>query len=369
MTVMVASKIFRIVGPAILLLSVGMLAKNVLAGPPNQPRAGDVTKAQRTAAPVSGVDERAPFAGSGVIGGSGVVEPADRESKVGGQVPGRIAAILVKEGDVVAAGAVLAQLESASERAALAGAEADLAVARATLVRTARGMRTEDIEATSAESDAAHARAELSAGTLARTEQLAKGGAATVDELDRARRQASADERTARAAAARRDAAVRGGRAEDVVVARAQVEAAVARRDQARAALERLEIRAPIAGEVLQVKLRAGEYYSPGGDSLVVLGDTRTLRVRVDIDERDVAKAKLGAPAYVVASTFPGKKFRGRVVDVGHRMGRKNVRTDDPTERIDTKILEVVLELEEREGLFPGLRVAGYVDATGGKTL
>ena len=43
-------------------------------------------------------------------------------------------------------------------------------------------------------------------------------------------------------------------------------------------------------------------------------------------------------------------------------MGRKNVRTDDPTERIDTKILEVVLELDEREGLFPGLRVVGYVD-------
>lgn len=359
-------KIFTIALPLILVANAGLLAKNVLAGPTSQTRASDVTNAQRTAVPASGVDERAPFAGPGVIGGSGVVEPADRESKVGGQVPGRIAAIVVKEGDVVEAGAVLAQLESASERSALAAAEADLAVSRATLVRTARGLRIEDVDATSAESEAAHARAELSAGTLARTEQLAKGGAATPDELDRARRQASADERTARAAAARRDAAVHGGRTEDIVVARAQVEASIARRDQARAALERLEVRAPIAGQVLQVKLRAGEYYSPGGEALVVLGDTRTLRVRVDVDERDVAKAKIGAPAYVVASAYPGKKFRARVVDVGRRMGRKNVRTDDPTERIDTKILEVVLELDEREGLFPGLRVTGYVDAPRG---
>jgi HlyD family secretion protein len=38
----------------------------------------------------------------------------------------------------------------------------------------------------------------------------------------------------------------------------------------------------------------------------------------------------------------------GKVVEVARRMGRKNVRTDDPTERIDTKILEVVLELDDK---------------------
>ena len=45
-------------------------------------------------------------------------------------------------------------------------------------------------------------------------------------------------------------------------------------------------------------------------------------------------------------------------------MGRKNVRSDDPTERIDTKILEVVLELDEKDGLVPGLRVVAYVSTT-----
>jgi hypothetical protein len=42
-------------------------------------------------------------------------------------------------------------------------------------------------------------------------------------------------------------------------------------------------------------------------------------------------------------------------------MGRKNVRTDDPVERIDTKILEVEIELAQTEGLRPGLRVTGYI--------
>jgi HlyD family secretion protein len=43
-------------------------------------------------------------------------------------------------------------------------------------------------------------------------------------------------------------------------------------------------------------------------------------------------------------------------------MGRKNIRTDDPTERIDTKILEVVIALDPAEGLVPGLRVTSFVE-------
>ena len=42
-------------------------------------------------------------------------------------------------------------------------------------------------------------------------------------------------------------------------------------------------------------------------------------------------------------------------------MGRKNVRTDDPTERIDTKILETVIQLDGRDGLVPGQLVTGYI--------
>jgi multidrug resistance efflux pump len=141
------------------------------------------------------------------------------------------------------------------------------------------------------------------------------------------------------------------------------VAAAEARRDQAKSQVERLVVRAPIAGEVLQVKYRAGEYVAVGGasDPLAVMGDTRRLRVRMDVDERDVAKVHPGAHAVTTLVAFPGRKVPGHVVEIGRRMGRKNVRTDDPTERIDTKILEVVIELEELDGLVPGLRVVSYV--------
>jgi multidrug resistance efflux pump len=348
------------------------LYRTVTAGPANAARPSDVEAAAREIPIQGGAEEHAPFAPPGFVSGNGVVEPADRETKVAAQVPGRIAAIYVKERDTVDAGAPLVQLEDATEKAALDAADADVAVQSAILARTARGLRPEDVQALVDEAGAARARAEQSAEELARTERLTGSGALPEEALDRARRQAEADQRTFEAADAHRLAGIHGGRREDVVVAQAEVRAAIARREQARAALDRLTIRAPIAGTVLQVKYRIGEYYNVGAASgaavepLVVLGDLRALRVRLDVDERDIARVKLGAPGYATLSAYPGRRFAGKVVEVGLRMGRKNVRTDDPVERLDVKILEVVLQIDEHDGLVPGIRVTAYVESRAG---
>jgi multidrug resistance efflux pump len=344
--------------------------KTVTAGPANLARPGDrATAAREIAAKGGGTDDRDTLAPGGYVSGSGVVEPADRETRVAGSVPGRIARIHVKERQAVTAGTPLVELESATERAAVDAAEAEVAVQTAALARTARGLRAEDVEALVEEAGAAKARAGNSADILARDEKLAESGAVAQDELDRARRQAEADERTFRAADARRSSGLHGGRREDVSVAQAQLRGAMARRDQARAELERLTIRAPIDGTILQLKYRLGEYYNPASpagvavDPLVVLGDLRAIRVRVDVDERDIARVKLGAAGFVTLSAFPGRRFPGKVAEIGARMGRKNVRTDDPVERLDVKILEVVLRIDEPEGLVPGIRVTGYVES------
>lgn len=338
------------------------VVRSVLAGPQNAPNAKDVQTAARTLPAIGTGDERSPIIVTNDVAGDGIVEPADRETKVAGEVPGRIQRILVKEGDWVEAGAPIAELDDGVERAALAAAEGDLEAAKANLLRTARGMRKEDVDAIVADTEAAKARAQLSRDSLERTEKLAQGGAATPDELDKARRQADADERTFESQQAKREAALAGSRSEDIAQARAQVLAAAARRDEAQAQFDRMTIRAPIAGEILQLKFRAGEYYTPAGDPLVIMGDTRILRVRMDVDERDIGRVALGDEAFATAPGYPGRRFTGTVVEIGKRMGRKNVRTDDPIERIDTKILEVVFKLDDKQGLVPGLRVSGYIE-------
>jgi multidrug resistance efflux pump len=347
------------------LMLVGLLVRNLTAGPAYQPRAKDVAGARREVPPPRGTqDERAPLPeGAGLVGGAGIVEPAQREARLAGGAAGVVERVRAKEGDRVAEGDALVDLESSVEAAAVKSAQADLDSARAALTRALNGQRVEDRDAATADASAAKARAELLATVAARTEKLFKDGAVTQEELDRARLGASSDKASAAAAEARARAMVAGSRAEDVAVARAASAAAEARLAQAQATLDRRQIRAPYAGEILQVKVRAGEYYTPGSsEAPIVLGDTSRLRARMDVDERDIGKVRLGQPAYVVADAYPNEKIRGKVAEIGRRMGRKNVRTDDPTERLDTKILEVVLDLAGAERLVPGLRVTAFIE-------
>lgn len=359
---------FRVAAFFLLLGACGtQIVRNATAQPVTVPVEKDQQKATREAkSRVGGADVRdtLPANGQGLVAGNGVVEPADRETRVASQVSAVVAEVLVIEGQKVKKGDVLVQLEDGVERAALRSAEADLAGERANYTRVQRGVRVEDKESVVADAQAAKSRADLSASILSRTEQLAKTNAATPDELERARRQAQTDQAVFRSTDARMRAAEAGSRVEEVSFQRARLLAAEARLAQAQAQLDRLSIRAPIDAEVLQVKVRKGELYSQSSDPLVVLGDTTKLRVRMDVDERDIARVAVGATAFVTADAFGDERFKGKVVEVGRRFGRKNIRTDDPIEKNDTKVLETVIELEATTRLVPGQRVNSFVTSS-----
>jgi HlyD family secretion protein len=284
------------------------------AGPGDVPRPTDLEGAQRKSRPPAAPEDfRQALANTASISGQGIIEGTDREVKVGSRVPGLVQRIHVKEGDRVAVGSPLLELASDAERASVSAAKADL--------------------------DAATARAATSAQTARRVEQLAREGLISSDERDRTVSQASVD--------------------------RAGVDQARSRLSEAGARLSQLSVKAPSAGTILKLSVREGEYYSPeGGASLVTLGNLAKVRARLDIDERFIGSVFVGQPGYVTVEAYKDRKFPGKVVDIAQRMGRKNQRTDDPTERIDTKIREVVLELEEANELVPGLRATGYLSET-----
>jgi HlyD family secretion protein len=151
-------------------------------------------------------------------------------------------------------------------------------------------------------------------------------------------------------------------RAEDRDRAEAQVRLARERLVEAQSLLDKTSIRAPISGMVLRRHYRSGET-APAGASIVTMGDVGRMRVRMELDERDIARIQVGQPVYCTADAFGDRRFNGRIVRVGQMLGRKNVRTDDPAERADTKILEVLIELESGAPLPPGLRVDVFVQA------
>jgi HlyD family secretion protein len=297
-----------------------------------------------------------------VVSGNGIVEPATREIKLAGEVPGLVAAVLAEEGAQVEAGAPLIRLVAVVQEANVAAAQAEVDGARAQLNRALRGPRGSEIADLSAQSEASRAAAQQAREQVERNRGLFEQGVVTAEEFDglqRTNEQASAN---AQAAEARLKTLRAGTRAEDIASSRAQLKGAEARLALAQAELARRTISSPVTGELLQIKLRPGEYYQPGGaEPLAIVGDTRTLRVRLDIDERDIGKVKAGQRAQIQAISFPDQLFEGRVVAVGRRMGRKNVRSDDPVERVDTKILEVVVELSAPGPLLVGLRVRGYL--------
>ena len=93
------------------------------------------------------------------------------------------------------------------------------------------------------------------------------------------------------------------------------------------------------------------------------MADDSVLRVRLDVDESDVSKPRVGQRAYVTAEAYGTHKFWGHVIRVGRILGKKNVGTDEPSEHVDTKILETLMELEPGQQLPLGLRVDSFVES------
>jgi hypothetical protein len=96
-------------------------------------------------------------------------------------------------------------------------------------------------------------------------------------------------------------------------------------------------------------------------DPILTVGDKRRLRVRVEVDETEVSQVRVGQKAYVTADAYRGQKFWGEVIRVGEQLGRKNIRTDEPTEKVDNKVLETLVELDQGVQLPAGLRVDSFI--------
>ncbi|MBL0157922.1 MAG: HlyD family efflux transporter periplasmic adaptor subunit [Bryobacterales bacterium] len=297
------------------------------------------------------------------IAAAGRVEPASEEVKIGAEMDGKLARVAVEEGDAVRRGQVVATLQNGEFIARVDLAKATLREREAQLERLRNGARVEEkreAEALLREAEAQH--------TIARSERdrrqnLLDRGAISRSEFDFAARDVETSRARLDAVRERLSVVRTQTRPEDLKRAEADIANAEALLAEAQAMVEKTIIRAPLDGRVLRRYRKAGESVSGKGDTPVVsLGDLRTLRVRVDVDETDVARLHIGQPAWVTADAYGDKRFTGKVVRIGQALGRKNIRTDEPTERVDTKILETLVELDPGQTLPIGLRVDAFLE-------
>lgn len=335
---------------AALILTVSLSASLIFA------RAkGEATKmkAQSTAQPTVAL-----------VGGPGRVEPSTEDIKLGSELSGKLKSVNVEEGDVIRKGQILAVLENADYLAQVASAEAELKQKEATLRKVLNGARSQErLEAAStvraAEAVMNNARSEME-----RRQKLYSAGVISREEAERYAREYDVAKARYQEAAEHHSLVDDHAREEDRTAAEADLQLARARLEEARARYEKTLIKSPIDGTVLRKHHRQGESVSNSStvpDPILTIGDKKILRVRVEVDETEVSKVQVGQKAYVTADAFGTQKFWGKVVRVGEQLGRKNIRTDEPTEKVDSKILETLVELEPGSQLPVGLRVDAFI--------
>jgi multidrug efflux pump subunit AcrA (membrane-fusion protein) len=157
----------------------------------------------------------------------------------------------------------------------------------------------------------------------------------------------------------------------DLDIARANVALAQAQANQIRTDLDRALVRAPVDGRVLQVNVRPGEYVgTPPSQALIVLGSVAKLHVRVDIDEHDIPRAythfQRGVPAFASPRGDPKLRVPLNFVRVEPYVIPKKSLTGDNTERVDTRVLQVIYQLDRDEpAMFVGMQVDVFLDSGG----
>ncbi|MEY4116806.1 MAG: hypothetical protein RLZZ116_134 [Planctomycetota bacterium] len=309
-----------------------------------------------------------PQSGGGGLQAPGWIEPAPFATEVRALREGVVESIAALEGARVAQGEILATLERAAERVALARREAELRLAEADVVakratrdaaarsldlaldasRAVRAARLELAEAESSQAKLASEVAETEAlEAEARDEherklKLVAAGAVSEGEVRRLGLRVAAlkakveslraeqPARMARVEAAKGDLeAAQTLRSELLAETRARDEAAAAldaatagrdaaaaMRDEARLALDRSEIRAPRAGVVMRRLAADGARVGGDAEPLFMLYDPAMLQVRCDVPLKDAGGLAIGLEAEIRVDALPNRSFRGTVVRI-----------------------------------------------------
>jgi multidrug resistance efflux pump len=270
----------------------------------------------------------------------------------------------VKVGDVVEKGQPLFELDDRALKADLAAKEAAVVSARAQLHKLKQMPRKEELPAVQARVDEARANLADQEDLLARSRRLYSQRA--IGDEERVRREQAVKMTREQLRRAEADLALMkaGAWKPDLRIAEAALASARAEADRAHTEIERLQVRALVRGKVLQVNVRPGEYVStPSSAALVVLGSVDVLHVRVDVDENDIPRFVKGAPARATLRGDPRRALPLAFVRVEPYVIPKKSLTGDNTERVDTRVLQVIYALDRSaEGVYVGQQVDVYID-------
>lgn len=331
---------------------------------------------------------RSPFKGQ--LAGAGLVEPETENIAVGTHLPGVVERVLVKVGDTVRSGDPLFRLDDRHLKAELDIRDANLANARAALDKLGRMPRPEEVPPSEAKVSEAEANLRDVQKVWDRTKKLAGSSAISDEEFVRKEQAVYVAAAQLKKAKADFDLLKAGAWSQDKAIAEATVKQMVAQVNQTRTELDRLTVRAPrmrwadrsaslaavAVGDslaavestefhVLQVNVRPGEFVgATAGQALIVLGHVGHLHVRVDIDENDIPRFRPNLPGAAKPRGSVGVEFPLTFVRVEPYVIPKKSLTGANTERVDTRVLQVIYAVETNgKPLYVGQQMDVFLDA------
>jgi multidrug resistance efflux pump len=291
---------------------------------------------------------RSPFGSN--VSGAGIVEAETQNIAIGSPLPGVILEVYVpvnKVGQIVKEGDPLFLVDNRALKAQLKYQEANLAAAEANLTKLEKQPRPEEVPPNEAAVKVAEANLAMQQDIADRNSTLYQRNA--VSAQDHIQSQLIVKQARATLAQVQANLALQkaGAWEPDKAIARANIELSKAQIEQTKTDLDRALVRAPVDGKVLQVNVRPGEYIgTPPSQALIVLGSIANLHVRVDIDEHDIPRFRTNLPAQASLRGDPSQRFPLRFVYVEPYVIPKKSLTGDNTERVDTRVLQVIYAID-----------------------
>jgi multidrug efflux pump subunit AcrA (membrane-fusion protein) len=259
----------------------------------------------------------------------GLVEANSENIAIGTPLAGVVDRVFVRVGESVKAGAPLFVLDTRQLRADLAVRRQALAVAKSR-IRVARA-QLEDLQRQLAFAESVTDKRAISAEELTQRRSVVETATAQLDE------------------------------------ARTEASAAEAQVHSVETEIERSTVRSPLDAEVLQVKLHAGEYAPAAvtATPLILLGGSRPLHVRVDVDEHEAWRVRRDAAASAHLRGDAAVKTPLHFVRFEPFVVPKKSLTGDSIERVDTRVLQVIYRIERQDlPLFVGQQMDVFIDAS-----
>jgi HlyD family secretion protein len=270
---------------------------------------------------------------------SGTVEAIDRV-EVKARLAGVLDSLLVREGDRVTRGQLLARLDPSTLRVELERGQA--------AVVAARGRSLPALEALRAQERQLQAQLDLAQRERQQGERLLQAGSTSPQEFERQRVQVEVLQQQL--------AMVRAQLQETEILRQSELQRSQSDLAASRLRFQDTEIRSPIEGYVLRVRVDPGQFVQTN-EALIRLGNIQRLQIEGLIDEEEIARVRVGQPCAVRLSAFPQRVFRGKVERMAPEADRERnafrvfILLEDPPEGLRpgmTADVNVIIEQHEQ---------------------